>query len=316
MSKKSETPIRSFTIPEKPLPPMHKQARSYLKTSANIVGRDMKQTLFTLPAYQGNINPFKKVLSKNTAIMGNLLLALWQKNKDENGVYTINNLTEIARLMKTRPQELKVYLLCLAGYQYPITKFNKETRILSIYSDKLFYIKFNMRFKKGEDEDSFNNDYRTGTNYINFIRDRFVKSVEITPSASLIEGLEGKGLGNVLVDDNFVAFSLGLSDLAYKLFCFSGSNKPTFKIGFRKLTSKKYLNLGKQIYGIYDDKGKRIRAGQGKKRILENIKIAFTELLDKGHLKEWEYNEIKDQFNWVYSDKFIKHKELLSKKDI
>ncbi|GAJ22025.1 unnamed protein product, partial [marine sediment metagenome] len=138
---------------------------------------------------------------------------------------------------------------------------------------------------------------RTGTNYISFIRDRFVKSVEITPSASIIEGLEGKGLGNVLVDDNFVAFSLGLSDLAYKLFCFSGSNRPTFKIGFRKLTSKKYLNLGKQIYGVYDDKGKRIRAGHGKKRILENIKIAFRELLAKGHLKEWGYNEIKDQFN-------------------
>ncbi|GAI66777.1 unnamed protein product, partial [marine sediment metagenome] len=154
MGKKDETPIRSLTLPEKPPPPMHRQSRVYFKTSASVVGRDREQTLFTLPAYRGNINPFKKVMSKNTAIMGNLLLNLWQKNKDENGVYTINNLTEIARLMKTRPQELKVYLLCLAGYQYPVTKINKETRTLSIYSDKLFYIKFNMRFKKGEDEDS------------------------------------------------------------------------------------------------------------------------------------------------------------------
>ncbi|MBA7528813.1 hypothetical protein ES705_21003 [subsurface metagenome] len=316
-TKKITENSTAYIIPQKSsLPPMHRQSRSLFKTSASVVGRDREQTLFTLPAYQGNVNPFKKVMSKNTAIMGNLLIKLWQKNKDEKGIYTIKNLTEIARLMKTRPQELKVYLLCLAGYQYPVTKINKETRTLSIYSDKLFYIKFNMRFKKGEDEDSFNNDYRTGTDYISFIRDRFVKSVEITPSASIIEGLEGKGLGNVLVDDNFVAFSLGLSDLAYKLFCFSGSNRPTFKIGFRKLTSKKYLNLGKQIYGVYDDKGKRIRAGQGKRRILENIKRAFTELLVKGHLKEWGYNEIKDQFNWVYSDKFIKHKELLSKKDI
>jgi len=299
-------------IPQKnSFSPMHRQSRSLLKTSASGVGRDREQTLFTLPAYRGNINPFKKVMSKNTAIMGNLLIKLWQKHKDEKGIFTIKNLTKIARIMKTSPQELKVYLLCLAGYQYPVTKINKETRTLSIYSDKLFYIKFNMRFKKGEDEDSF-----TGTNYISFIRDRFVKSVEITPSASIIEGLEGKGLGNVLVDDNFVAFSLGLSDLAYKLFCFSSSNRPTFKISFRKLTSKKYLNLGKQIYGVYNDKGKRIRAGQGKRRILENIKRAFTELLVKEHLKEWEYNEAKDQFNWVYSDKFIKHKEFLSKEVI
>lgn len=295
---------------------LHKQARGYLKTSASLVGKETGQaSLFALPAYDDNINPFKQVLSKNTAITGTLLLALWQKNKDDRGVYKISNLTDIASLLQTTPQELKIYLICLGGYQYPIVNFDKEKRILSIHHDKLFYIKFNIRLKAGETESSFSEDYRVGTSYLNFIKDRDIESVEIAPAQSIIKELEGKGLGNVLVDDYFVAFSLGLSDIAYKLFCFSSSNLPTFKIGFKKLVSKKYLNMEKQVFGIYNKQGKRLSAGQGKARVLDTIKGGLTELQSKGHLKEWDYNEKDDFFKWRYSNKIIKHKELLEPKE-
>jgi hypothetical protein len=305
----------TYIIPQKKPLPMHRQSRSYLKTAGSITGRDTEQTsLFKSPSYQNNTNPYKEVITKKTSILGNHLIHLWQKDRDDRGILTIDNLTKIAKVMGIIPQDLKLYLIYLAGYQYPVTKFNKETRIFSIYSDKLFYIKFNMRLKEGESENSFTNDDRIGTNYISFIKDRDVDSVEVSPSMSIIEELNGKGsFGNVLVDDKFVAFSLGLSDLAYKIFCFISSNKPAFKMSFKKLISKKHLNLEKQVHGVYDSKGKRKQAGKGKPRMLTRIKEAFDELLDEGHLSRWTYDEEKDLFSWTYTDKIIKHKDLLPK---
>jgi len=301
-------------------PTLHKQARGYLKTTASLVGKDTSEqkSLFEIPHFDTAINPYKEVLSKMTAITGNLLLALWQVNKDDNDIYKITNLSDIARQLKVEPKELKLYLIYLGGYQRPITKLNiikeqgkKDKRILSIYHDKIFYIKFNIRLNDTEKDGDFNNDARVGTGYLNFIKDRDIESVEVMPSTSIREELAGSGLGNVLVDDSFVAFSLGLSDLAYKLFCFSGSNKPTFKITFNKLIDKKYLNLEQQVKGTFNKAGKRIKTGKGQAKILERIKDALAELKDKGHLTKWEYNEQTEQFSWTYNNAVIKHKLLL-----
>jgi hypothetical protein len=320
--KTPETRDKFFTA-IKPTPQLHKQARGYLKTTASLVGRDTSEqkSLFEIPHFDTAINPYKEVLSKMTAITGNLLLALWQANKDDNNTYKITNLSDIARQLKVSTQELKLYLIYLGGYQRPITKLNiikeqgkKDKRILSIYHDKIFYIKFNIRLKDNEKDGDFNNDARVGTNYLNFIKDRDIESVEVMPAVSLQKELEGQGLGNVLVDDSFVAFSLGLSDLAYKLFCFSSSNKPTFKITFKKLVDKKYLNLDEQVRGTYNKAGKRTKKGQGRARVLQRIKDALDELKTKKHLTKWSYNEQTDFFCWTYTDEVIKHKELLRTK--
>jgi len=307
---------RIFVAKEiKPLP-IHRQARGYLKTTAKLVGKDMERTLFTLPTFESDINPYKETFTKNTAITGNLLISYWQNKRDENGIYTISNLSALAETLGVTPQELKLYLVYLGGYQYPIIKHGidpKGRKILSIYSDKLFYIKFNILYKDGETKDSFTDDERIGTGILNFIKNRDIASVEISPSQSIQEDLKthSKGLGNVLVDDRFVAFSLGLSDLAYKIFCYSGSNRPTYKISFDKLVSGKHLNLEKQVYGVYSEAGKRLRAGQGKTRILTRITEALRELKDKGHLTKWAYDEQVDDFSWTYSSEIFKHKELL-----
>jgi hypothetical protein len=304
-------------------PTLHKQARGYLKTTARLVGKDTSQqkSLFEIPHFDTDINPYKEVLTKMTAITGNLLLALWQANKDDNNIYKITNLSEIARQLRVEPKELKLYLIYLGGYQRPITKLKivkergkKDKRILSIYHDKIFYINFNIRLKDNEKDGDFNDDERVGTGYLNFIKDRDIESVEVMPAVSLQKELEGQGLGNVLVDDNFVAFSLGLSDLAYKLFCFSGSNKPTFKITFKKLIDKKYLNLESQVKGTFNKAGKRIKKGQGGARVLQRIKDALDELKNEKHLTKWSYNEQTDFFCWTYTDEVFKHKELLKKK--
>ena len=305
---------------DKPAPTLHRQARGYMKTTASLVGRDKdkEQSLFDLPRFDTNTRAYKETLTKNTAIAGHLCLALWQTSKNDKGVYTIDNLKRFADKLNITPQELKIYLIYLGGYQRPITKLNivrekgkKEKRILSIVHDKLFHIKFNTLLKQSETESTFTKDDRTGTNYLSFIRDRDIYSVEISPSISLQEELEGGGLGNVLVDDRFVAFSLDLSDLAYKLFCLSGSNKPSFKITFDKLITPRHLNLEKQVKGVYDSTGRRLRAGKGKPRILARIKEALQELESKGHLTKWAYDKARDIFSWAYSNKIIKHKELL-----
>ena len=301
---------------------LHRQARGYLKTTASFVGKDTSEqkSLFKTPYFDTAINPYKERLSKMTAITGNLLLALWQANKDDKDIYKITNLSEIARQLNVSTQELKLYLIYLGGYQRPIIKLKvikeqgkKDKRILSIYSDKIFYIKFNTRLKDGETEENITNDSKIGTHYLSFIKDRDIESVEVMPATSLQEELMGRGLGNVLVDDSFVAFSKGLSDLAYKIFCFSSSNKPTFKITFKKLISKKYLNLESQIYGEYKN-GKRIKKGAGQARILQRIKDALNELKIKKHLIRWNYKEETDFFSWTYTDEIIKHKELLKTK--
>jgi len=298
--------LQTEQIFSEPKATLHKQARGYLKTTSRLVSRDTsgEQSLFDISDFETAINPYKETLSKMTAITGNLLLALWQARQD-NGILKITNLSETARQIEATPQDLKLYLICLGGYQVPITtlsivkeKGKKTKRILSIYHDKLFFVKFNIRLRDNETEASFNDNYRTGTRYCSFIKDRDVESVEVMPSETLRADLQGRGLGNILVDDGFVAFSLGLSDLAYKIFCFSGSNKPTFTIGFDKLIGANYLNLEKQV------------KAQGKPRVLQTIKKAFGELVEKGHLLKWDYNDKKDALSWTYTDKIFKHKQL------
>lgn len=315
--------VKAFIAESKAPQLLHKQARGYLKTTARLVGRDTSEqkSLFEIPYFDTAINPYKEVLTKMTAITGNLLLALWQANKDDKNIYKITNLSDIARQLNIRPEELKLYLIYLGGYQRPITKLSiikergkKDKRILSIYHDKIFFINFNIRLKDNEKDGNFNNDARVGTNYLNFIKDRDIESVEVMPAISLQKELEGQGLGNVLVDDNFVAFSLGLSDLAYKIFCFSGSNKPTFKITFNKMISEKYLNLESQVKGTFNKAGKRIKKGAGQARILERIKDALDELKTKKHLTRWSYKDDTTFFCWTYTDEVFKHKELLKKK--
>lgn len=296
------TKLTALTIKEPDR--LHKQSRGYLKTASKLVGRDLQDgaNLFSLTTYESDIAPHKDKISKNTAILGNILLNLWQGKKNSEGVYRIENLTTIADLLGVIPQDLKTYLIYLGGYQYPVVQTKKEfykgkeRNIMTTYSDKLFYVKFNIEIKEGE---HITNDDKIGTNYANFIRDRAVLSVDIAPSQSFIEDIQGRGLGNVFATENFTAYCLGLSDLAYKIFCFSGSNKPSYKISFDKLIEN--LNLSKQLNK------------QGKPYMLKKLKGAFNELQETGHLTNWTYDKKADLYNWTYTGKIIRHKDLLPK---
>ena len=65
---------------------LHKQPRGYLKTTAKLVGKATdEKTLFTLPEVRVDSggNFLREVISRNTAILGNYLLQLWQQNGEE-----------------------------------------------------------------------------------------------------------------------------------------------------------------------------------------------------------------------------------------
>ncbi|HOW17364.1 MAG TPA: hypothetical protein PK443_06575, partial [bacterium] len=289
--------------------------RGLLKTSGSGVGRDKENvSLFSLQTYDDSLKPTKDIVSKNTAITGHYFMDLWQINqKNENGFYVINNLSEIAKPLNVTPQELKNYIAYLSAYYYPVIKKEKagegKTRI-SIQNDFLFSAKWNFLLKDGEEDKIASDDDKVGTRLSYYLKNVPVESVEIKPNPYFIEELEGRGLGNILVSDDFIAFSQDLSDIAYKIFSLSGSNQPHFKIGFKKLISKTYLNLESQVYGVKNEKGRRIRAGKGKPYILEKIKEGFTELKDKGHIEKWSYDDKRDMFEWKYTDKIFKHKQL------
>lgn len=293
---------------------LHKQPRGLLKTTASNVGKDTQSlSLFNAPNYDDALQPIRETISKNTGIMAQYLMLKWQRQKNDEGVYIINNLSDIARELSFEQREIKNYLIYLGGFIYPVISREKlpdgKTRV-SISNSLMFSVKWNFIFNNGKREQDYTNDDRIGTRLSNYIRELPVQSVEIVPNQAFIDELEGKGLGNIFVSDEHIAFSLGLSDMAYKILSLSGSNKSYFKIGFNKLVNKKHLNQESLIRGVYNKSGKRIRAGKGKPYVLTKIKEALTELQQAGHLQSWNYEEKEDCFSWNCTDKIYKYKDL------
>jgi len=308
--------VKAVIPPAPPLPEvdtepkekLHKQPRGYLKTTASNVGRDKENmSLFSQQTYDDKLQPIRETITKNTSITGQYLIALWQKNKDDRGVYKITNLSEVARPLNVSPQELKNYLIYLGGYTYPVMTRqplpNGKTQI-SISNSLLFSVRWNFI----EDTKKYNNDQKVGTRLSYYLKEVPVQSVEIIPNQSFIDEIEGRGLGNILATEELIPLMLNLSDMAYKLFCLSGSNKTNVKIGFKNLVSKRYLNLERVLKGVYDSKGRQIKKGRGKPYTLVKIKEGLTELKERGQIERWSYDIKGDMFSWTCTNNIYKHK--------
>lgn len=271
---------------------LHRQPRNYLKTTAKLVGKDNQETtLFTLPEVtnETGVSFLREVISRNTAILGNYLLQLWQQNGEEELV--IDNLSPIAEIMGNSNYEVKIYLLYLGGYVYPIVDKNESG--LTLTTEQLFKIQFKYGPKVAE-------KYRTGayteigSGLTKFIKDEPIDHITIKPSPLFIKAISGKGLGNVLVvNDQFVKLALSLTDISFKILSYSASNKPKQKIAEDNLV--KHLGLEKQI---------KI---QGRPRIRATILKGLKELQDKEHIKNYSYDENSGMYTFIYSDKYIKH---------
>ena len=300
--------LKTFTIviPEEPvvIPPLTKneaekivkQPRGYLKTTAKLVGRDTSTpSLFSLPEPEEitPTNNLKEVISRKTAILGNLLFKLWQ-DKGGSGALRIDSLNSVSEQMETTNEELKLCLLYLGGWVYPIIDTDEDG--LTVTQEQLFHIKF--RYSKTVRERYERGEYKTiGTSRASFFKGEPVEYVEVTPSPLFVKALEGKGLGNVFVTDNFIKSSLNLSDIAYKILSFSASNKPSWKISEDKLIDS--LGLTKQL------------RTQGRPRVRKAIQDGLRELKDIEHLESWEFTEEKSLYSWKYGNKLVRHKDLL-----
>jgi len=285
--------IREFLLPKKE-EKLHKQPRAYLKTTSKLVGRDTTNpTLFTMPDILDlTSNQHRDVISKNTAILGHIVLYLMQQNnnKDLELVGYLNRLSEEFGVSK---QEIKNYLLYLGGYIYPITDVDQNSGKLSITTEQLFKVKFT--YSKDIAERIAKGNYKkVGNKQTYYLINEQAESIIITPNPIFMKALEGKGLGNVLVKNvDFIKLALSLTETGYKLLSYTSSNKPTGKINEDSLF--KEMDLKEQV--------KR----QGRPRVRTTILKAFEELKDKGHIKEYLFEEETRMYSYTYSNKFVEH---------
>jgi hypothetical protein len=261
---------------------------------SKLVGKATDETtLFSLPqaAPESGANFLRDVISRNTAILGHHLLQLWQQNGGEELV--IDNLSPLAQIMGNSNYEIKIYLLYLGGYTYPI--IDKDENGLTITTEQLFKIAFKYGSKVA-DKYRGGSPSVIGTDLAKFIKDEPIERIIVTPNPVFIKAIEGKGLGNVLVvNDKFVKLALSLTDIAYKIFTYSASNKPNQKIAEDNLV--KHLGLERQI------------KTQGRPRVRATILKGLQELQDKEHIKNHSFDESTGVYSFVYSDKYVKHQE-------
>ena len=283
---------------------LHRQPRNYLKTTAKLVGKATDEpTLFSLPALTpgetgGNLP--REVISRNTAILGNYLLQLWQQSGEDELV--INNLSPLAEMMGNKNNEIKIYLLYLGGYVYPITERDEISGELTLTIEQLFKIQFRYS-KKTEQKYKAGNYKEIGAGLSKFIKDEPIESIRIKPSSLFVKAMEDKrrgdkrrDLGNVLVvNDKFVKLALSLTDIAYKILSYTASNKPSQKIAEDNLV--KHLGLEKQI------------KAQGKPRVRATILKGLQELQDKEHIKNYSFDELTEMYVFIYSDTYIRHSD-------
>lgn len=282
---------KKIAIPRAIEDKLHKQPRGYLKTIAKLVGKTTDNTtLFSLPDAKTDSNIMREVLSKNTAILGSYLLQLWQHKG--GGKLVIDNLSPIAEKMNNSNYEIKIYLLYLGGYVYPLIE--KDSDGMTITMEQLFKISFKYSTKV---RDKYTDEPVTiKAGMAKFIKDEPIESIVIEPSPILIRAINGGGLGNILVtNDKYLELALSVTPIAYKILNYSVSNKPIQTIGEDNLV--KHLGLEKPI------------RTQGKPRVRATILKGLQELSDKGHIESYSYDEATAMYNFTYSDNFVKFSE-------
>jgi len=272
----------------------YKQPRALLKTAAKLVGKASEPTLFSLapPITEPGQGDFlREVISKNTAILAYHLMDLYERSRQPTLV--IRNLSSIAETLNNTNYEIKIYLLHLGGYTYPVLDINEEGGI-SLAIEQLFKVEF--RYSK-EIKEKFSTGELTlvGTDLAQFIKDEPVDSIHITPNQRFIDARGGKGLGNVLVNEKIVKLALGVTDIAFKILSYSASGKPAQAIAEDNLIV--HLGLEKQV------------KTQGRPRIRQTILKGLQELKDWEHITSYSYEEDTSLYRFTYSEKYVSHKD-------
>lgn len=290
----------------------HKQSRSYLRRGANIIGRDYSgPSLFSLNNFDelkqlaendktGDLN--REALPSKAHILGMQLNKEWQyRDKDEDGFVTIRDIDTITSALNITVQELKMQCYLLGGFNYPDVIDIKDSNEVEVRFSRMYDIRF--RYDRKHIDDA-----KTGkTENVNLrglllIKNAPISAIMVKPSELIINDLNKKkrgdvnsSLGYTNVSDDLIPEIQGVSDYALKLFSFSITQKPEYKIGEQKLLG--HLGLDVQV------------KTQGRKRIIEKIFKAFEELKEKGHFSEYTLPDGHTTFfEWKYTNRFVKSK--------
>ena len=290
MSQKNRT-----LIP--PVERLHKQPRSQLKTYASEVGRETRHLteLSTLQAKDIKLN-------KNPAILGSFLYRLWQERTDKTkDTLEIDNLSELSSFMGNSNYETKHYLLALGSIPRQLI-YSNEDRELLVTTALLFEITF-IYSKEIEAKYKGRGFEQLGSDRLSFIKDEPISRITVKPNKHWIKALEkqpegkynGMGLGTVLLTNDSLKELQDRSPMAYKLFNYTASNRPTQKIREANL----FIHLG------LEDQVKK----QGKPRVRRAIASALEELVNMGHIVEHNYEA--GLYSFTFSDRFVKHSDFL-----
>lgn len=283
-----------------------KQPRNQLKTLAQTIHYvKEKPTLFTLPTEDIIPTEERLAMSGKAGALATYLIELYQlRDNKEREEIVITNITPIAEKFNTNNFTIKVLLQALSGYVYPFQDLTDKGGI-RLSSQLLFDIHF-------EYSPELNNKWNSLEKYGNagshFILKETAERIIVKPNPRILNGLKGKGLGNVLtIRDTYTDLLIRLSDIGKKLLVYSSSNTPSWKINEDSLI--KHLGLNEQL------------KQQGRPRIRQSILKGLEELKQEGHFTKHSFKEATGLYEWSYSNKYVnftkskKTKEIEAKKE-
>lgn len=300
---------------------LFKASRVVNKSGSMVIGREKRvKDDRSLVAIDKTYPIQKDNYSKRVFMFMQYLIEKWQNTPlNSEGYLVIKNLSEVARDLsdpkhKTTPARIKDYIKQIS-YAYPyvttIGKKGNKKRVETEYKQP-FKVKIRQLVDDGT---NIGEGFITLKDYA--VLDKYpFDEVWVKPSM-FIRHTIGKdryggelppevkkrveGLGNIFLPKESIKLALDVSDLAYKIFLYNTTNRPSVPIGYQKLIE--YLG--------YTDKDIKDKGHKGIKRDIAN---ALKELHDKGHFKYWRYVESKQVYYWQYTNKWVKHKELIGER--
>ena len=275
-----------------------KQPRNQLKTLAQTIHYvKEKPTLFTLPTEDIIPTEERLAMSGKAGALATYLIELYQlRDNKEREEIVITNITPIAEKFNTNNFTVKVLLHALGGYAYPFQD-KAESGGIRLSSQLLFNIEFEYSPELNSKWDSL---VKYGNAHSHFILNETAERIIVKPNPRILNGLKGKGLGNVLtIRDAYTDLLIRLSDIGKKLLVYSSSNEPSWKINENSLIRD--LGLEEQL------------KKQGRPRIRQSILNGLEELKQEGHFTKYSFKEATGYYEWSYSNKYVNFKK--SKKD-
>lgn len=272
----------------------HKQTRSFLRTVAHNIGRG--PNLFSMDYEEAVKNAGRTTLTTTATALAMEINRLIQEQGAEK--ITLPPLTELSRALGgVRLEQVKEALLELGGFSRPLVYKDAESKLIVLTTALLYDVKFFYSNEKDQEGQSL--DKLKGYGSAAYIKNQRPLYITVEPHKMLLDSLYSKGgekkpkptLGSILISNEAILLTQGLSDMAAKLFTYTASGYPMQSINKAKLY--KYLNLQDQV------------KAQGEQRILQRMGTALEELKEKEHLASWSLDG--DIFRFTYTSKFVKH---------